>query len=213
MRKLEIPYIAVSGVPSPEDIIPYLDQLVAMPIANNPWPKYKNDVKAKYTIAHNGNAIFLKFNIIEQYVLASSATNGDIHKDSCVEFFIGFEEDENYYNLEFNSLGWGKIGYGTERLNRILLPESTIDLVSSSSKINSKSVNGSKLFDWSIALVIPASVFYFNNFHTLKGLKARGNFYKCGDEIPSPHFLTWNMIETAEPDFHTNEFFGKIEFS
>lgn len=213
MEKLEIPYISLSGIPIPEDVNPYLEHFPKIPISNNPWPQFQNNVKAKYTIAHNGSAIFLKFQIVEQHVLASSSTNGDIHKDSCVEFFIAFEDDDNYYNLEFNSLGWGKIGYGSGRSNRTLLSESMIDLISSSCKINSRTIDGNKLFTWTITLVIPATVFYHNSFFTFKGLKARGNFYKCGDEIPVPHFLTWKMINTSEPDFHTNEFFGDLEFS
>ncbi|MGH2565575.1 MAG: carbohydrate-binding family 9-like protein, partial [Ginsengibacter sp.] len=39
------------------------------------------------------------------------------------------------------------------------------------------------------------------------------NFYKCGDKLPKPHFLTWNTVETEDPDFHAPEYFGSMEFS
>jgi hypothetical protein len=38
------------------------------------------------------------------------------------------------------------------------------------------------------------------------------NFYKCGDELPTPHFLSWNPIEWKEPSFHRPEQFGKLIF-
>jgi hypothetical protein len=47
----------------------------------------------------------------------------------------------------------------------------------------------------------------------MKGKKCRANFYKCGDDLPEPHFLAWNMINTEEPDFHRPEFFGTLEFN
>ncbi|MBT5542155.1 MAG: hypothetical protein HOK34_04920, partial [Gammaproteobacteria bacterium] len=27
-----------------------------------------------------------------------------------------------------------------------------------------------------------------------------------------PHYLTWNPVETSNPDFHRPEFFGKLIF-
>ena len=213
MEKLEIPFIAIPGIPVPDDIISYFNELCPIAINNNPWPQNSHSVKANYSIAHNGNAIFLKYHIEEDHVLASSSTNGNIHKDSCVEFFIAFGEDENYYNLEFNSLGWGKIGYGPDRENRTLLSASVVDMVATSCKINSSVKNGDKLFKWNIILVIPLAVFYHNNFSSFKALRARGNFYKCGDGMPEPHFLTWNLIKAPAPDFHQKEYFAELEFS
>jgi hypothetical protein len=35
-----------------------------------------------------------------------------VHEDSCVEFFISFEEDSSYYNLEINCIGTCLFGYG-----------------------------------------------------------------------------------------------------
>ncbi|TKB99204.1 carbohydrate-binding family 9-like protein [Pedobacter cryophilus] len=213
MEKLQIPFIEIAGIPSSNDVALCLNQLHPIEIGHNPWPQFSNSVKANYTIAHNGNAIFLKYQIEEGYVLANATTNQNVHNDSCVEFFIAFGEDENYYNLEFNCLGWSKIGYGFNRKNRYLLPSCIVETISSFTRIEAAAVNAVKLFDWEITVVIPLSVFSFHNFNSFKSLKARGNFYKCGTKMPEPHYLTWNLVKSLEPDFHRKEDFALMEFS
>ena len=46
----------------------------------------------------------------------------------------------------------------------------------------------------------------------LDGRTMRANFYKCGDLLPRPHFLSWNAISLPRPDFHCPEFFGTLRF-
>ncbi|MBP5277596.1 MAG: hypothetical protein J6Z18_03800, partial [Prevotella sp.] len=51
--------------------------------------------------------------------------------------------------------------------------------------------------------------------HRLKdisGMSFRANFYKCGDLLPKPHFLSWNAVEIPQPDFHRPDQFGKVTF-
>ena len=43
-------------------------------------------------------------------------------------------------------------------------------------------------------------------------LVAKGNFYKCGDMLSKPHFLSWNPIDTPSPDFHVPASFGLLTF-
>ena len=43
-----------------------------------------------------------------------------------------------------------------------------------------------------------------------RGDVIKGNFYKCGDETPRPHFGAWSPIENPTPDFHRPEFFGDL---
>lgn len=38
------------------------------------------------------------------------------------------------------------------------------------------------------------------------------NFYKCGDKLQTPHFLSWNPINLEKPNFHCPEFFGTLNF-
>ena len=66
--------------------------------------------------------------------------------------------------------------------------------------------------DWEITLDIPFSVFIYNNIDSLKGTECKANFYKCGDETPEPHYLSWRNILSDEPNFHVPEFFGTVKF-
>ena len=40
----------------------------------------------------------------------------------------------------------------------------------------------------------------------------KGNFYKCGDHLSVPHFLSFAPIGVPKPDFHRPEFFCTLEF-
>lgn len=197
MRRIEVPLIG--------------SELTFIPIDNNPWPQYTHTVKAGFTIAHNGELISLKYFVEEGHLRAASAANGDIHKDSCVEFFIAFD-DANYYNLEFNCIGWCKAGYGSSRENRIPLPITSTDLINTSTGIRSFVVDGNRNFAWELDITIPAAVFCYHQIHSLSKMKVKGNFYKCGDEMPEPHYLTWNHIQAVTPDFHRRDGFADIVF-
>jgi len=46
----------------------------------------------------------------------------------------------------------------------------------------------------------------------LNGKTMRANFYKCGDKLQTPHFLSWAPIDLPKPKFHCPEFFGELVF-
>ncbi|MBK1440888.1 hypothetical protein JHJ32_12885 [Parapedobacter sp. ISTM3] len=211
MKRLIVPFIPVAGVPSPREVMPLLETVQKTPIDVNPWPHFVHDVEANVTIAHNGNAIFLKYDIVEAHVTARATTNGAVHQDSCVEFFVSFD-GILYYNLEFNCLGWCKAAYGVMGPARKLLPEHTVNLIASATTMDVASVGNKKRFAWQIVLAIPAALFCYHNISSFKRVKAIGNFYKCGDGLPTVHYLSWNPIWFETPNFHRIEDFGQIEF-
>ena len=45
-------------------------------------------------------------------------------------------------------------------------------------------------------------VLVFNKIEDLSGLEAKGNFYKCGDKLENPHYLSWEPVRTPDPNFH-----------
>ena len=65
---------------------------------------------------------------------------------------------------------------------------------------------------WHLAIVLPATAFFKHHITSFDGMAATANFYKCGDLLAQPHFLSWNKIDIAKPDFHRPDFFGKITF-
>ncbi|WP_157258075.1 carbohydrate-binding family 9-like protein [Pedobacter ginsenosidimutans] len=212
MKTIEVPYLPIQDSSDMSCLARQLKHFPKLAINSNPWPKFLAAVKADCVIAYNDNAILLQYQISEPYLSASSDINGDIHKDSCVEFFLALDNHGSYYNMEFNCLGVCKIGYGSERDQRALIAESLIANIRSHTAIYSTVENGQKLFSWEMTLVIPNETFCFNVDVSFKNRKASGNFYKCGDSLPEPHYLCWNMIEAEHPDFHQKDFFGRLDF-
>ena len=59
---------------------------------------------------------------------------------------------------------------------------------------------------------IPATALFKHSFKNLSGIKVKANLYKCGDHLSKPHFLSWQPIDTPEPNFHVPQFFTELEF-
>lgn len=185
------------------------------PIDIADWEKdypYKPDVK--FRIAHSGDRIFIEYNVEEDSVRAvAQSDNGRVWEDSCCEFFVSPSSDNTYYNIETNCSGKVLIEHGAGRGNREHAPLDTVATVERWSSL------GSEPFDekqgrtaWKMCLVIPVSALFRDNIKSLDGTKMTANFYKCGDKQSKPHFLSWNKIETENPDFHRPEYFGKLSF-
>ena len=158
-------------------------------------------------------AFFLKFYVVENEVKASYYKPDDpVYKDSCVEFFISFDGDEEYYNLEFNAIGTCKLNFGKNRNQRLRISDELIKTIRFLATIQNNTINNSQGIKWELTLMIPIAVFSKHIIKSLSQKKCSGNFYKCGDDLPVPHFLCWNNIQSAEPDFHLRKYFGEILF-
>lgn len=175
-----------------------------------PWKAFPYKPKVTFSIAYNASNIFIKFFVAEKHLRAKTLlTNGPVHEDSCVEFFISFKENAPYYNIEFNSLGIGLIGYGTTRNNRELLSTELVKNLQKKSLILSDNGKGS---EWELTLTIPLTTFVHSPLLKLKESDCSGNFYKCGDLLPEPHFISWSNIISDTPNFHLADYFGKLIF-
>lgn len=177
-----------------------------------PWATYPYKPIVSFSIAHSNDCIFLKFLVIEKNIrTVNSETNGPVYEDSCVEFFISFNNDKAYYNLEFNCIGTCLAGFGEGRNDRQLLPKDMIHKIRSQAVINHGPME--KMVDWQLMLAIPLDIFCHHTLHSLTGSAIRANFYKCGDLLPEPHYVTWSNIEAPAPDFHLPAFFGELVFA
>ena len=135
--------------------------------------------------------------------------NSAVCKDSCLEAFINFKpnlENSGYINFETNVKGALHSAYGQGRHNRQFLTDMGI---------NAPIVFNTKDEDkWSCEYLIPfkliREVYGDDNFK--KGDVIKANFYKCGDKLQTPHFLSWNPIGLEKPNFHCPEFFGTLNF-
>lgn len=212
---LYVPFLTSDSQPATIKFISQaLDTLPRQTIAAQPWPEFAYKPKVSFSIAHDAANIYLKYYVTEAFVRACyHKTNDPVYKDSCVEFFIAFQDESGYYNLEFNVLGTCRAGFGPDRENRILLPPEQIDLIRREVVLTSfASGKAAKEYQWQLTLVIPVLVFRQHFISSLRGMKVRGNFFKCGDELPQPHFLVWNDIVAPQPNFHLPAYFGHLQF-
>lgn len=206
---LNIFYLHEDSNVSPEQLSEKLAAFPTHQLSNDSWPDIATICTADFTIAYRKQEILLKFRIYNDYFRSiKRPINTEVHFDNCVEFFIAFDQSDQYYNIEFNCLGIGKIAYGSQKDKRTLLQESVVQKIHTWTKSNTKEAE----FNWEMMMSIPADVFSFHQIQSFEGLSAKANFYKCGDGLPNPHFLCWNKIVSATPDFHSPDYFGTIQF-
>ena len=130
--------------------------------------------------------------------------NGEVFKDSCLEFFVmPFpKEDKRYLNFEVNAAGVALIGFGSDRFDRECLPEMPEGV-----NITASRHRGGW---WAVRYTVPNSLLQKLYGRTLKaGDVMKGNFYKC-DESIHPHFGSWAPIVHFCPEFHRPEWFGEL---
>jgi hypothetical protein len=198
------------------DISSLLDGQKSNFIDIEPWPEYPEyyDLpKVSFSIAYSADCIFIKYDVQEHEVLARyRKTNDPVYKDSCVEFFIAFDDDKAYYNLEFNRLGTCLGGFGPVKEARTLLPVEQLEAIRYERTLLQKRETKEPAINWTLTLAIPVQVFSFHHFNSFQGKKCKVNFYKCGDDLSQPHYLAWNNIKSPKPNFHLPDFFGRAEF-
>lgn len=173
-----------------------------------PWrSEFPYCPEVMFQIGHDDTNIYLHYRVKEEFVKGQYIRpNENVWEDSCVEFFLSLDGKRTYYNFEFNVLATGLIGYGSaikSERNRL----STEDIESVDAYVNLSKMAGVKT--WDSYLVVPKAIFGEVDF---SGNTFHGNFYKCGDGLPKPHFLAWNSIENDKPNFHMPAYFGELSF-
>ena len=213
MKHLQVAFLAIPDNCSPEQISAMLDTVDRNHIQAVPWPAFGYKPAVSFAIGYSDRSLLIKYYVREKHARALyTRPNDPVYKDSCVEFFISFREQEEYYNFEFNCAGTCLLGFGPEKNDRKGAPENIIEMIQHHATLKpSNSIHTN--IAWELTLIIPLKAFWFHQLTTLKGENCRVNFFKCGDDLPEPHFLSWNKIETDKPDFHIREFFGTLQFT
>ncbi len=178
------------------------------------WESHPYKPEVRFNIAWGEREIYLKYYICESHVKAEkSRSNEMVCEDSCVEFFVAPESDGLYYNFEFNPIGTALMGSGHGRHDS---SRSDPSLVSSIRRLTTmgrepfSEISGD--IEWSLTVAIPLTLFFRHRVESLVGKSFRANFYKCGDNLTTPHYLTWNPVKSEKPDYHRPEFFGILNF-
>ena len=214
MKSLFIPLVDELNANSDmEDVAALLSTFPINEINQQPWCNQKINCKTNFNIAHNGTAIFLRYEVAEDVIKVNTyETNGPVNKDNCVEFFVSFGSEKKYYNLEVNCVGIIRMAYGIGRSKRTSLTVQAINKIKTYIEIKTAPVGSFTKYIWQISLTIPIKTFEHSELETLQQLTGLGNFYKCGDDLPQKHFYTWNRIDAETPDFHLPAFFGSLDF-
>lgn len=214
MKEITVKKI-VCGLPLAEEVSKLMDDAS---VAFNPidvvnWTDFPYCPNVNFRVAHIGEAILVNYKVTEASVRAvAQADQGRVWEDSCCEFFVRAEGEDEYYNFECNCAGTLLVNFG-KKGDRHHAPESVLANVKRWSSL------GREPFEerigecsWELSLVIPVSSLFNHNIKDLSGITLRGNFYKCGDLLQTPHFLSWSPIDLPQPCFHCPEFFGKLFF-
>jgi hypothetical protein len=194
-----------------EHLSEMLDELERNPIGYAPWANGAATPEAGFTIAHNTGAILLKYYVQEREIRAVyHQLNDPVYEDSCVEFFIAFNDEPEYYNLEFNCAGTARVQFGPGKQERAFIPGHLLESIRYHISIQNRSDAG---ICWELTLLIPKEIFKYHPNLQLEQTAARVNFYKCGDSLPQPHFLCWSNIIADRPEFHLPAFFKDATFN
>lgn len=216
MKSLKVKQLDINNKkPSLEEISKLLDiSGESNKINQLPWRDFSYQPDVRFKIAYGEKELYLKYYVNENYIRAEHGkSNQMVCEDSCVEFFVSPSTDGVYYNFEFNCIGTCLLGKGKSRKNSKVLNTKVIERIRRISTLGNKPFEErSGKFYWELTIAIPLTSFTNHKLSELKGKKFRANFYKCGDKLTEMHYLTWNRVETNNPDFHQPAFFGEIEF-
>ncbi len=202
-------------IPSMEEVSALLDeQGDGHPIETINWESHLYKPSVRFNMAWGDREIYIKYYVREDHVKAEkSRTNEMVCEDSCVEFFVSPSDDGIYYNFEFNPIGTGLMGAGHGRADSVRADPAVVEGIRRLTSMGDRpfpEISGD--IGWSLTLAIPLSAFFHHRVENLAGKSFRANFYKCGDRLTTPHYVTWNPVGTEKPDYHQPAFFGILKF-
>ncbi len=217
MKHLSVKKIHTAAAVKAADVPALLDanNVEFQPIDCVDWVNdYPYAPKVQFRIAHKGDAVLIEYRVSERTVAAvAGKDNGPVWQDSCCEFFFKPEGGDIYYNVETNCAGTVLVGCGPEREGREAAPVEVTGAIGRWSSLGHETFAEHEAPEtWSMALVIPVGTAFHSQLTTLDGVRMAANFYKCGDKLQTPHFLSWNRIDLPRPDFHCPAYFGTLEF-
>lgn len=215
-KNLVIKKIVCTASPEGAAVPALLDanNIAFQPIDVANWKEYPYKPKVSFRIAHTGKEILLHYKVKEASVRAvADKDNGRVWEDACVEFFVSPDGNNSYYNFECNCIGKLLIQGGAVNERRPMASPEILAMVKRWSSL------GNKPFEerigecsWELTMVIPVTAFFKHSLNSFNGKEMKGNFYKCGDKLQTPHFLSWSPINLERPMFHCPGFFGMLSF-
>ena len=167
------------------------------------------DIRMSAWLCYDGSALYVRQRAVEADIRAEHrGPCSMVCEDSCMEFFFQpAGDDPRFFNFEWNPNGCAYIGIGTGQSNTIRLSATgERELFQPRAR---RTADG-----WEIAYRIPHSFVaqFFPSYRPEAGKTMRANCFKCGDLTARPHYIAWNPVLAAEPDFHRSQDFGEMRF-
>lgn len=170
-------------------------------INNFNWDKNMNTPHTTAKLLWSEAGVHVRMVTDETPLLARvTKQNGDVYADSCMEFFIRPNaNDERYINFEFNAFGTNYFSVRYSRDNFELTKWGKKDF-----NVKSKVNDG----EWVLMFTMPFRMvdeIFGGHTDTMYG-----NLYKCCEDKEPMHFASFYPIDTPTPDFHCPLFFGEF---
>ncbi|MDD4361684.1 MAG: carbohydrate-binding family 9-like protein [Bacteroidales bacterium] len=176
------------------------------------WPgEFPYAPETRLSLGRSSSGIYLHYVVEEKEKRTSHhSDNAPVWQDSCVEFFVALPSEEEYFNFEFNSLGYCLAARRKSREEYVLFsPEqlALIERIPGSASICPE-VAGKSAQSWSLIVYIPFILLGLDCKRLPSVLKA--NFYKCCSACTEKHYLSWSPVHSEKPDFHRPQDFGLL---
>ncbi len=214
---LKIPFIGEPLKPNYPSMVEQLKRLgIAVNIDKINWPEYSYTPLVKLYTGYSDAYLWLCYEVKGDHFRAKAVMDQEaVWEDCCVEFFVtankkkcrenSLHDEIIYRNFEFNVLGVVLSACGTKEDRQSLEVEEMDRILRYPEFFGDELPEEGSLCDWGLCIAIPLDLLGLQ-----RGSRFKGNFQKCGDLTHAPHFLTWNNIISAEPDFHLPQFFGEM---
>ena len=186
---------------------PDWSRVPALEIDTRLWSP-ETGIRAYAQICWDDEALYVRLRAVEAHVRAEQTGLLDMPcEDSCLEFFFApVKGDGRYFNIEYNPNASLFLGVGRNRDDyvRLILTEPF-----AFDPEPARTADG-----WEISYSIPFDFvrLFFPTFAPKTGDTMRANCFKCGDLTPQEHYLSWNPVTSANPDFHRPCDFGEMFF-
>jgi len=217
-KKLLIPYIGAALSPdkqAPGEILKMHGVSACIDEIN--WQDYPYRPVVEVFAGYSDALLWICFAVKGDFFrIRALADQEAVWEDSCAEFFMSDEvekfrnihsdKDIVYRNFEFNALGVCLSACGTKSGREMLPKEQLERILRYPALIQQNLPDEGDEFDWELSVAIPLDLIGLR-----PGSSFKANFQKCGDLTRYPHYLSWNRIESASPDFHLPQFFGDME--
>ena len=170
-----------------------------------PWETIDH-IRTWFQLCWNEQGLHIRMQSVEKDILCRfDGLLDSVCKDSCMEFFFSPQPDGRYINIEINPNGALYVGLCYERSKYARLVRTDMKNVLQLRTFTTED-------GWGIEYTVPLSFLslFYPDLNLQAGKQMRANFYKCGDDTVTPHYITWNHVGTPAPDYHQPAYFGQV---